>query len=40
MIESVDGVSSFKFNTEDIIRHKILIEIVNRYEQLKKEGKF
>ncbi len=40
MIESVDGVSSFKFNTEDIVRHKILIEIVNRYEQLKKEGKF
>jgi len=37
MIDGVDGVSNFKFNKEDIVRSKILIDIVDRYEKYKDE---
>jgi len=39
MIEGVEGAANFAFASDDIVRNKILIEIVNRYESLKKENK-
>lgn len=33
MVSDIDEVSNFKFDANDIVRNKILIEIVNRYEQ-------
>jgi phosphate starvation-inducible protein PhoH and related proteins len=35
MIDGIDGVYNFKFTSEDIVRNKILVEIVNRYEKYK-----
>jgi phosphate starvation-inducible PhoH-like protein len=40
MVKGVDDVNTFEFTSEDIVRNKFLIEIVNRYEQYKlKEEK-
>lgn len=38
MMEGVDGVFNFKFTSEDIVRNKFLIEIVDRYEKYKFEN--
>lgn len=40
MVDGVEGVYNFSFSKEDIVRHKILIEIVDRYERLKEGNKF
>jgi phosphate starvation-inducible PhoH-like protein len=32
IVSSVDSVSNFSFSSEDIVRNKILIDIVNKYE--------
>jgi phosphate starvation-inducible PhoH-like protein len=37
MIDGIENISSFKFNREDIVRNKMLIEIVDRYEKYKSE---
>jgi phosphate starvation-inducible protein PhoH len=38
MIKNINGVAEFKFTGEDIVRNKILIEIVDRYEKYKSEN--
>lgn len=38
MIENVERVGTFKFNREDIVRSKILIEITDLYESWKEEN--
>lgn len=38
MIKDVEGVGEFKFLREDIVRNKILIEIVDKYEKYKSEN--
>jgi phosphate starvation-inducible PhoH-like protein len=40
MLEDINGIGTFKFNREDIVRNKILIEITDRYEQWKSCNKF
>jgi phosphate starvation-inducible PhoH-like protein len=35
MVEDIDNICTFKFERQDIMRHKILIEITDRYEKLK-----
>ena len=40
MVEGVDSVANFKFDSVDIMRNKVLIEIVDRYEKRKAENKF
>ena len=35
MVKGVDGVGEFQFQEEDIVRSKILKEIVRRYEEWK-----
>lgn len=35
MIKGVEGIGFFEFEQKDIVRNKILIEITERYEQLK-----
>jgi phosphate starvation-inducible PhoH-like protein len=40
MVNGVEGIANFSFTKEDIVRNKILIEIVDRYEKLKNENKF
>ena len=35
MIKGVEGVCEFRFEKEDIVRHKILIDIVDKYEEYK-----
>jgi len=37
MVRGVQEVNTFEFTSEDIVRNKFLIEIVNRYEQYKEE---
>ena len=39
MIDGVPMVSNFQFASEDIVRNKILIDIVNKYESFKHESK-
>lgn len=39
MIKDIKGVNVFEFTREDIMRHKILLEITERYEKLKYSGK-
>jgi len=38
MVKGVEEVNTFEFTSEDIVRNKFLIEIVNRYEQYKLEN--
>jgi phosphate starvation-inducible PhoH-like protein len=38
MIQTVDGVGTFHFSESDIMREPILIEITQRYEELKSKG--
>jgi len=38
MVKDIPGVAIFKFEREDIMRDPILIEITDRYEQLKYSG--
>jgi phosphate starvation-inducible PhoH-like protein len=38
MLEGIDGIASFEFYKEDIMRDKILIEITDRYEKWKSEN--
>lgn len=38
MIEGVEGVGIFEFTSVDIVRNKILIDIVNRYEKYRFEN--
>lgn len=40
MVSDIKNVGSFSFSKEDIVRNEILIEIVDRYEKMKSEGKF
>ena len=39
MLNGIESIVNFEFNSEDIVRNKILIEIVNRYEQKFKKEK-
>jgi phosphate starvation-inducible PhoH-like protein len=39
VIKGVPGCASFEFKREDIVREKILIDIIDRFEQLEEEGK-
>ncbi len=38
MIKGVEEVNTFEFTSEDIVRNKFLIEIVNRYEKWKMDN--
>jgi phosphate starvation-inducible protein PhoH len=38
LISDVEQVYNFKFNSEDIVRNKFLIDIVNKYEKWKSEN--
>ena len=38
MVQDVESVNTFQFGTEDIVRNKFLIEIVDRYEKYKNEN--
>lgn len=38
LISDVEQVHNFRFNTEDIVRNKFLIDIVNKYEKWKSEN--
>lgn len=38
MVKGVNDLNSFEFTSEDIVRNKFLIEIVNRYEKYKSEN--
>ena len=40
IIEPIEGCASFKFERADIVREKILIDIVDRFEKFEDEGKF
>jgi phosphate starvation-inducible protein PhoH len=35
LMEGANQVCNFQFSTEDIVRNKFLIEVVNRYEKWK-----
>jgi phosphate starvation-inducible protein PhoH len=35
LVQGIEGVGEFRFGEEDIVRSKILKEIVRRYEQWK-----
>ena len=35
MVNGIENICEFKFTKEDIVRHKIIIEIVERYEKYK-----
>lgn len=37
VIDGIEGCSSFKFDRNDIVREKILIDIIDRFEQLEGE---
>ena len=37
MVSGVKGQNTFEFNANDIVRHEMLIEIVNRYEEYKSK---
>jgi len=39
MVADIKGVGIFEFNSQDIMRHSILIEITERYEKLKYANK-
>lgn len=39
MVDDIDGVGVFRFSREDIMRHPILIEITDRYENAKINDK-
>ena len=39
VIKGIPGCASFEFKREDIVREKILIDIIDRFEQLEEEGK-
>ena len=39
MVSEINEIENFSFTTEDIVRNKILIDIVEKYEKLKSEGK-
>ena len=38
MIADIDGVAVHEFSHSDIVRHKILIEITDRYDKMKADG--
>ena len=38
LISDVEQVNNFKFTSEDIVRNKFLIDIVNKYEKWKNEN--
>ena len=38
MVEGIEDISSFQFSKEDIVRHKMIVEIVDRYEKYKSEN--
>lgn len=38
LINGTEGVNNFRFNTEDIVRNKFLIDIVEKYEKWKFEN--
>lgn len=38
MIDGIENVCNFKFTSDDIVRNRFLIEIVNRYEKYKSEN--
>lgn len=38
MINGIDGIDIFRFNREDIVRSKILIEITDRYDKWKEDN--
>lgn len=37
VIDGIEGCASFQFKKEDIVREKILIDIIDRFEQLESE---
>jgi len=37
MVKGVEDVSTFEFNSDDIVRNKFLIDIVNKYEEWKMD---
>lgn len=37
VIDGIDGCASFQFKKEDIVREKILIDIIDRFEELESE---
>jgi len=37
VIDGIDGCASFQFKKEDIVREKILIDIIDRFEELEAE---
>lgn len=39
LMDGIEGVSKFLFDENDIVRHRILIEITKRYEQWKHNSK-
>ena len=39
VIKGIPGCASFEFDRKDIVREKILIDIIDRFEQLEAEGK-
>lgn len=39
VIKDIPGCASFEFKREDIVREKILIDIIDRFEKLEAEGK-
>lgn len=40
MVKDVNSVNTFEFKSEDIVRNKFLIDIVNKYEKYKSENEF
>ena len=38
LISDVEQVHNFRFTSEDIVRNKFLIDIVNKYEKWKSEN--
>ena len=39
VIKGIPGCASFEFDRKDIVREKILIDIIDRFEQLEAQGK-
>jgi phosphate starvation-inducible PhoH-like protein len=39
VIKGIPGCASFEFKKEDIVREKILIDIIDRFEQLEAQGR-
>jgi phosphate starvation-inducible PhoH-like protein len=39
VIKGIPGCATFEFKKEDIVREKILIDIIDRFEQLEAQGK-